>query len=415
VNRFWAAALACALAATAHEGGHKNLGPTKAAPDLKLAREAMAAAKRKLAADGRYSCCVKPSCSLCARVNGSCDCGANVQAGRGACGECLGGWKAGRGSVTGVDTDAVVLLTADHQACARPGAAPDELRVESEALLRAKRTMAGEKRYACCVRGGCGQCAHETSCPCGGDLAARKSGVCGECLDGWRSGRGAFDGIDAAEVTLAEAFVEMQQMMMSQQPPAAAMSMISTMLGGWTVMASGQLFSVYSAQSGPRGRDKIFSTNWGMFMASRRAGPGTLTLRSMVSGEAATVRRREVRSKLAIVHRLWAMLLLGMFSFTLIGPALATSDSEADLPACCRRDGKHHCGMLESKAGASQAGPAWQSAKCPSFPAVKGMPAAGILRRPRRPRTGASTGSRRSRPHVRQSRPQPAPRSIARS
>jgi hypothetical protein len=73
------------------------------------------------------------------------------------------------------------------------------------------------------------------------------------------------------------------------------------------------------------------------------------------------------------------MLLLGMFSFTLIGPALATSDSEADLPACCRRDGKHHCGMLESKAGASQAGPAWQSAKCPSFPAVKGMPAARDL------------------------------------
>lgn len=292
MNRPLAAVLACAIAALAHEGGHRNLGPTKAAADLKIARESMEAAKRALAADGRYSCCVKPSCSLCARVNGSCDCAANVKAGRGACGECLGGWKAGRGGVKGIDADAVQLLTSDHQACARPGAAPPELRVEAEALLRAKRTMAGEKRYACCVRGGCGQCAHETSCPCGSDLAARKSGVCGECLDGWRSGRGAFDGIDPAEVTLAAAFVEMQQMMMSQQPPAAAMSMISRLLGGWTVMASGQLFTAYAAQSGPRGRDKTFSTNWAMLMASRRLGPGTLTVRSMLSAEAATVTGR---------------------------------------------------------------------------------------------------------------------------
>jgi hypothetical protein len=292
VNKFWAATLACALVALAHESGHKNLGPTKAAADLKLARNAMESAKRKLTADGRYSCCVRPSCSLCARVNGSCNCAANVQAGRGACGECLGGWKAGRGDVKGVKADSVTLLTADHQACPRPGAAPAELRVEADALLRAKRTMASEKRYTCCIRGGCGQCAHETSCPCGGDLATRKTGVCGECLDGWRSGRGAFDGIDPAEVALAEAVLDMAPMTMSQQPPAAPLSMISTLLGGWTVMASGQIFGVYSAQSGPRGRDKIYSPNWAMLMASRRAGPGTLTLRAMLSAEAATVTKK---------------------------------------------------------------------------------------------------------------------------
>ncbi len=68
------------------------------------------------------------------------------------------------------------------------------------------------------------------------------------------------------------------------------------------------------------------------------------------------------------------MLLLGIISLPLIGPALASSTSESDLPACCRRDGKHHCGMAESKPGA-QDGPAWQSARCPSFPSVKGLPA----------------------------------------
>ena len=137
------------------------------------------------------------------------------------------------------------------------------MRVSAESLLAAKRTLLAEGRYSCCIRGGCGQCAHETSCPCGADLAAHK-GVCGECLDGWRSGRGAFAGIDPAEVTLA-------------------------VFGGWALGAAGQLFGVYSDQSGPRGRDKIFSTNWIMLSATRRAGPGTLTFESMLSAEPATI------------------------------------------------------------------------------------------------------------------------------
>jgi hypothetical protein len=278
-----------AVAALAHDSGHKKAGSTKAAKDLKLAAAAMVAAKRKLAAAGRYSCCTKPSCSLCARVNGSCNCAENVKAGRGACGECLGGWKSGRGSVKGVDAATVGLLAAEHQACPRPGVAPNELRDEMEALLRAKRTMVREGRYACCIRGGCGQCAHETSCPCGGDLATNKRGVCGECLDGWRSGRGILVGIDPTQVLLADAAPAMAPMTMSQQPAAAPVNMIATLLSGWSLMASGQIFGVYSAQPGPRGRDKMYSTNWGMLMASHRAGPGTLSVRTMVSAEPATI------------------------------------------------------------------------------------------------------------------------------
>src|SRR5262249_25202064 len=58
---------------------------------------------------------------------------------------------------------------------------------------------------------------------------------------------------------------------------------------GWTVMASGEMFGVYTDQSGPRGRDKIFSTNWAMLMGSHRVGPGTLTVRGMLSLEPATI------------------------------------------------------------------------------------------------------------------------------
>jgi hypothetical protein len=76
------------------------------------------------------------------------------------------------------------------------------------------------------------------------------------------------------------------------------------------------------------------------------------------------------------VRRFWAMLLLGIFSFTLIGPALASASTGSDLPACCRRDGKHHCGMAGSK---PSSGAEWQSARCPSFPSVKGLPSAHDL------------------------------------
>jgi hypothetical protein len=260
-------ALLLLLALTAQAHDHPvPAKPTKAQPDLDRSRQALTSAKRALAAQGRYGCCTKPGCDLCARTNGSCNCAENVRNGRGSCGECYASWRAGRGAVKGVDPKSVELLPADHQACAMPAHAAhpaDQLRLSAESLLRAKRTLVAEGRYACCIRGGCAQCAHETSCPCGADLAAHK-GVCGECLDGWRSGRGAFAAIDPAEVTLA-------------------------IFGGWALGASGQLFGVYSDQSGPRGRDKIFSTNWIMLSAGHRAGPGSLTFHSMLSAEPATI------------------------------------------------------------------------------------------------------------------------------
>ncbi|MCU1238052.1 MAG: hypothetical protein JWP63_6019 [Candidatus Solibacter sp.] len=259
--------LAVLLVFAAHAHDHPvPTKPTKAQGDLDEARRTLAAAKRAIAAQGRYSCCTKPSCDLCARMNGSCNCAENVKNGRGSCGECYAAWRSGRGGVKGVDAKSVPLLPAEHQACAMPAHAAhpvEQLKVSAESLLRAKRTLVGEGRYACCIRGGCGECAHETSCPCGGDLAAHK-GVCGECLDGWRSGRGAFAGIDPNEVTLA-------------------------VFGGWALGASGQFFGVYTDQTGPRGRDKIFSTNWVMMSAAHRAGPGTITFRSMLSAEPATI------------------------------------------------------------------------------------------------------------------------------
>ena len=60
----------------------------------------------------------------------------------------------------------------------------------------------------------------------------------------------------------------------------------------WMIMAHGDLKAGFNHQGGPRGVNKAESQNWFMFMAERRAGPGQLMLRGMVSAEPWTAPRR---------------------------------------------------------------------------------------------------------------------------
>jgi len=72
------------------------------------------------------------------------------------------------------------------------------------------------------------------------------------------------------------------------------------------------------------------------------------------------------------MRRSLATFLVTLFSVPLISPFLLQS-SVPDLPACCRRGGKHHCAM-GSMAGADQSqGPELRE-KCPVFPGIKGLP-----------------------------------------
>jgi hypothetical protein len=68
--------------------------------------------------------------------------------------------------------------------------------------------------------------------------------------------------------------------------------MVMAMRGSWHLMLHGEVFLNELQQTGPRGADKLFSTNWFMGMAQRKAGKGTLTLRGMLSLEPATVSGR---------------------------------------------------------------------------------------------------------------------------
>jgi hypothetical protein len=216
----------------------------------------------------------------------------------------MAGWKNGRGALAGVKEN-VRLLPAQKQAMPGAGELPPALREGLDALLRAKKTLVSEKRFLCCVKGGCGQCAGERECPCGSDLAAAgtKKGVCGDCYDGWHSGEGMFAGLPLSEVTLSSMDGTMTAGMSasaapfsgayvsgtSQTPAARPMNMLHKRVGPWNVMFHGTLWGVYTNQGGPRGRDKTFGAGWVMPMASRRLAGGIFTFRSMFSIEPLTV------------------------------------------------------------------------------------------------------------------------------
>ncbi len=77
------------------------------------------------------------------------------------------------------------------------------------------------------------------------------------------------------------------------EPNSTPVEMLMAAKRNWTFMFHGEAFLADIQQSGARGADKFFSVNWIMPMAQRRVGKGTLTLRSMLSLEPATVSQRQ--------------------------------------------------------------------------------------------------------------------------
>src|SRR5207253_5756501 len=89
--------------------------------------------------------------------------------------------------------------------------------------------------------------------------------------------------------TLAETILQHTTSGTDAQPNSTPTEMLMTRRGSWTLMFHGEVFLNELQQSGPRGANKFFSTNWFMPMAQRKLGRGTLTLRTMFSLEPGTV------------------------------------------------------------------------------------------------------------------------------
>jgi hypothetical protein len=69
-----------------------------------------------------------------------------------------------------------------------------------------------------------------------------------------------------------------------------------------------------------------------------------------------------------MVRRACGLLLVLLFSLPLIAPAFTSAPDEASLPACCRRNGKHHCVMYRMMMGEVASRATTVSEKCPYSP-----------------------------------------------
>ena len=99
-------------------------------------------------------------------------------------------------------------------------------------------------------------------------------------------------GMNQQPKTLVEEITQHGTSGTSAEPNSTPIPMLMTMKGRWMLMFHGEAFLNELQQSGPRGSDKLFSTNWFMPMAQRQLGPGTFTARVMLSLEPATVTHR---------------------------------------------------------------------------------------------------------------------------
>jgi hypothetical protein len=75
----------------------------------------------------------------------------------------------------------------------------------------------------------------------------------------------------------------------SRNPQSVPLEHLMMHYEDWMLMAHGAAFVSQVVQSGPRGGDRLFSTNWAMGMAERPLAGGHLLLRSMLSLDPLTV------------------------------------------------------------------------------------------------------------------------------
>jgi len=315
------ALLMLSVMGVAHPTG-KAKGISKAAKKLAEASRHLEAYKAKLHGDGNYSCCIKPpaksktvGCTMCAINNGSCNCAANLMQGKGVCGECKGGWVNGKGKfdlrLTGAaSAKAIPVLPAGKQGIDGVAQDPNDpnLVAYRALILESKKILVSEKRFSCCVgKGGCDECALESSCGCGPSLAAdvlkkadeKKEGVCGQCLDGQHAGIGRIAGVQHEHVHVAE--MEMPQFgsfstNMAQEgsgtswlPGTSPMHMIQLgKYAGYDLTAMGLATVNFADAGGKRGESQLFTNSMAMLMAQKEVGEGTLTLRGMLSLDALT-------------------------------------------------------------------------------------------------------------------------------
>jgi hypothetical protein len=81
-----------------------------------------------------------------------------------------------------------------------------------------------------------------------------------------------------------------------------------------------------------------------------------------------------------MARRASAISLLGAIAFAFVVPFVG-ADAESNLPACCRRNGAHHCSSMGSMGSVPAEDAALHAfgSRCGSFPISIGAPAGGAI------------------------------------
>ena len=78
----------------------------------------------------------------------------------------------------------------------------------------------------------------------------------------------------------------------SENPQSGSLPMLMQTRAGWSFMLMGQAYVMDTQETGPRGHDKFFAPNWGMFAAGHKLWGGSFQFDLMLSLEPATVTDR---------------------------------------------------------------------------------------------------------------------------
>ncbi len=83
-----------------NEASYRQQEPAGPSPKDKIeqVRSLLTEAKKELAQDGKYSCCINTPCNICAFEHQSCDCYKDLKAKKAVCNECFAGWQRGDGA-----------------------------------------------------------------------------------------------------------------------------------------------------------------------------------------------------------------------------------------------------------------------------------------------------------------------------
>jgi hypothetical protein len=106
-------------------------------------------------------------------------------------------------------------------------------------------------------------------------------------------GQGDMKGMDMRAMNSASMFLMDLSSGTAMNPPAWPMPMMMKSFGAWNAMFMGEAFIVDTQQSGPRGGDKLYSSNWIMGNFEHRLGEkGAFQTQLMLSLEPATITDR---------------------------------------------------------------------------------------------------------------------------